>query len=1249
MAEPSVTACTVVARNYLPAARVLARSYLAHHPGHGFVIEVVDAPRGSGSFEDGYRVVGPEATGIAEADYLRMATAYSVTELATAVKPYLLRELRAESDVVIYLDPDIQVFAPMPELAVLAAEHQIVLTPHFLRPLPRDGKEPSEAVIMGTGIFNLGFVATGPGAEGFLDFWAERLRHDAIVAPEEQLFTDQRWVDQVPALFRHHVLRDPGFNVAYWNTHEREVTRDADGTLRAGGSPLRFFHFSGYRPEKPWLLTYHCARKPRTLLSEQPVLKELCDGYGAALQGSGYRESLDAIPYGFAKLADGTPLTKHMRRLFREAWITAERKGDPLPPPAFGADRGAAFRDWLTEPETSAEAGAGLGRLAVSVWQARPDLQVAFPKPFGADAEGFRHWCRQSGPAEGMLPEWALPSEPEPMTEPVDDFGVNVLGYLTAELGLGEMGRIVHDAIRQAGVPVASVVEDRSLSNRTGLDHPETLGVPRFPVSLLAVNADQTSVVLDNHPEVGHHRYRIGLWAWELEDFPAWLHPAFDLVDEVWTISEFCREAIARHSPVPVKTIPVPVRDPGEHRPRDRSHGEPVRFLFAFDFNSIGQRKNPWGLVTAFQRAFPDRDDVRLVIKAINGRLNPQSAERLRVLIADDPRIELLERYLSVEELHELYASSDCYVSLHRSEGFGLTVAEAMARAMPVISTAYSSTTEFLDERTGWPIPHRLVPVGPDCYPYHAEALWAEPDLDAAARAMRQVADDPAEAARRGAAAREHILRTRSMSAASEWLAEQLAAAHRAWREADANRVPEPALDPLRPLRNSREALRWRAQADAPSRLPLAPALRKAVLRAIDHYDVHQRAVLGELMGGVEGTVGELLNRLRVIESEVAGAKRAAERGARVDGQLRALRADLDDLRHRSPGTEQAVTDLRRELTDLAGAVGEQRDATRDGIDRLLARIESSEKKTHEMFVERDRRSDSDELTLAQVHRDVDAVHASARVRHAPVPDGADVVLCDAGALLLPDDDVVLPWLAHHRSWEVSEADLMARLADGGAFLDVGAHVGYHTLRLLQRASRVSRVVAVEASPVNAEYLRRNLAVNLSPEVAARVAVLPVAAWDEPGTVRLVQAEADNSGDHRVHDLADESAGGVLVPAVRLDATPEVAADRIGLVKVDLQGRDHRALAGLREVLERDHPHVVCEFTPDAIEELGDDPERVLAEYRSWGYDIAVVGADGPEPTLAHDRSLVAEARSTATGFVTLWLQPHTARRNTNG
>lgn len=1163
----AVTTCTVVARNYLPAARVLARSYLKHNPDHDFVIAVIDAPFGESATEAGWRVVGPQEFGIEPGEYGRLATAYSITELATAVKPYLLRELRKTSDVVVFLDPDIEVFAPMAELADLATSHSIVLAPHYLTPLPRDGKEPGEAVIMGTGMFNLGFIAVGARSEGFLDFWAERLRHDAIIAPESQLFTDQRWVDQVPSLFEHLVLRDPGYDVAYWNLHER-VVEPTDGGFSVNGVPLRFFHFSGYRPEKPWLLTYHCARDPRVLLSERPELRVLCDGYRDALQAAGYGETLDSIPYRFARLSDGTVVTTQMRRAYRAAWIEAERLGEQLPPPAFGAQGDQDFRDWLAAAAAPAQATAGLNRLSVALWESRIDLQLAFPQPCGAHAEAFRAWCRKHGVEEGLLPEWALPGEPPQPREPDDVFGVNVLGYLTAALGVGEMGRIVHDTIRAAGVDVVSVLEERSVSNRTGVVHDGEVGRPRFPVSLIAVNADQTQVVLDNAPEVGHNRYRIGLWAWELETLPEAHHSAFDLLDEIWTISDYCAQAIKRHATIPVKTIPVPVRDPGAATSRARAGSDPATFLFAFDFNSVAERKNPFGLIEAFQRAFPDRDDMRLVIKAINAEKHPHKAERLRMAAADDHRVTLVERYLTVAELDRLYRDADCYVSLHRSEGFGLTVAEAMARAMPVISTDYSGTTEFLDERTGWPIPYVKVAVGPDAFPYQADEHWAEPDVDAAAAAMRQVADEPELAAAKGRAARDHILSTRTTAAAAAWMRPELENAYRTW-QARQSVVQGQATGVDEPLATARAALSWRADTTASSRLPLAPALRKAVLRAIDHYDVHQRTVMGAVVRGIE----HVSAKLGAAEQRIAGAQLAAERRA------------YDD--------------------NLA----------------------------------RDSRIDEIERELRAMKRDVAAAHGSARLRHAPVPAGADVVLCDAGALLLPVDGVVHPWLVHNRSWEPAEADLMTALVreSPGAVVDIGAHVGYHTLRLLATCQEIPAVVAVEADPVNAEFLRRNVAANLSDAVAARVTVLPVAAWDADGEVEIVRADPGNSGDNRV---LPAGSGGVTVRATRLDSVAEVSAERVRLVKVDLQGRDHRAIAGLASVIERDHPDIVCEFCPAAITELGDDPALVLAGYRKLAYEPVVVGESGPVALDALDNDLIRAAESADSGFLTLWLRP---------
>jgi glycosyltransferase involved in cell wall biosynthesis len=732
------TAVTVVSRDRLPAAKVLARTYLEHHPGHGFLTMVVDHKTGD------LPVVGHDWLAVPEDEYLRLATRYPRRRLLDAVIPLVLRQVLDHAEVAVYLDPETQVLGPFTGATALAAECDIVLAPWSLAPLPLDGYEPAGH----QAAFDPGFLAIGRGGKAFLDFCAER---------------EQLRLDLVPGLFRHEVIRAPGLAAGYWNLHEREP------------DSVRFIHFPGYDPEKPWLLSTHCAGRPRVRIAEDARLRRLADTYRDLLLAEGKAE-----PYGLGVQPDGSPITDRMRELFREA--------KDNPPHAFGD----GFQRWLAEPDSPVAEAAGLGRLAMRVWLDRPDLQAAFRDPTGADAGGYLQWCRAHGAQEEGIPAagQAVRRLPRP---PVDEFGVNVAGYLTAEFGLGEQSRLVLNAVQQAGIPVAAVVEEQALSVRTGIAAPQAVGETRFPVTIMSVNADFTKLLLDSYPELGHERYRIGLWAWELEEFPAHLHKAFELVDEVWTVSEFTRRAIEPHSPVPVRAFPMPVPDPGA---MIRKRGDITRFLFAFDFNSTGQRKNPWGLVTAFQRAFPGRDDVRLVIKAISGGTNVAAAQRLKYAIGDDHRVKLIERFLSVRELGELYTDSDAYVSLHRSEGFGLTVAEAMIRGMPVICTGYSGTAEFLDSSVGWPIPYSMTEVGPGWPPYQAEAQWAEPDLDEAAKAMREVADNRAEAARRGAAAREHLLNTRSTAISAQWVRTQLEAAYGTWHA----RTHAPAQNQHRPL-----------------------------------------------------------------------------------------------------------------------------------------------------------------------------------------------------------------------------------------------------------------------------------------------------------------------------------------------------------------------------------------------------------------------------------------------------------------
>jgi hypothetical protein len=344
-----MTACTIVARNYLAHARVLAASYARHHPGRRLSVLLVDGAdgdeaRGAESFE----IILPRQLPLAEDEFRRMASIYEVMELATALKPFLLRFLLDRgSEVAVFLDPDIEIFAPL-EVQARAREHGIVLIPHTLRPIPADERKPTLAEIAVSGVYNLGFIAVGPSARPCLEWWGDRLRRDCLVAPEEGLFVDQRLMDFLPAFFSPCILRDPTYNVAYWNLHERDVTW-TDAGYEVAGAPLRFFHFSGFDPTIPDVLSKHQGATPRIVLGERPTLARLCREYAQHLFEAGYRECA-RVPYGFAATANGVVFDRTMRRVYRRALLEAERGTALAPPDPLDPGQADAFMAWIATP-----------------------------------------------------------------------------------------------------------------------------------------------------------------------------------------------------------------------------------------------------------------------------------------------------------------------------------------------------------------------------------------------------------------------------------------------------------------------------------------------------------------------------------------------------------------------------------------------------------------------------------------------------------------------------------------------------------------------------------------------------------------------------------------------------------------------------------------------------------------------------------------------------------------------------------
>jgi hypothetical protein len=321
--------CTIVTTSFVPYARVLAASLARHHDARKLIVLVMDADDRLDPAHEPFTLVQPSDLEpvLPAAEFARMTVMYNGKELATALKPFLLEHLLdGGAPSAVFVDPDIEVFSRLDDLEEAAVAHGVVLVPHCLAPIPLDGETPTETTIQRYGIFNGGLLGVSPAGRPFLGWLGARLLRDCISAPEQGLFVDQRWLDFVPAYFDHLVLRDPTVDVAYWNLHERDVVR-VEGRWEVAGRPLRCFHFSGYNPFRPKVLTIGSSR---ITFARRPNLRPLFDEYARQLLAAGYAE-WRPLPFRYDTDDEGRTIEGNRRRLFRAVVKEREAVGRELP------------------------------------------------------------------------------------------------------------------------------------------------------------------------------------------------------------------------------------------------------------------------------------------------------------------------------------------------------------------------------------------------------------------------------------------------------------------------------------------------------------------------------------------------------------------------------------------------------------------------------------------------------------------------------------------------------------------------------------------------------------------------------------------------------------------------------------------------------------------------------------------------------------------------------------------------------
>lgn len=399
-----------------------------------------------------------------------------------------------------------------------------------------------------------------------------------------------------------------------------------------------------------------------------------------------------------------------------------------------------------------------ISRLMYLVWCSRSDLRQAFDLTSDAGQKSFAVWYEASAHREYSLsPHVPKRSEVKSATNSNEKsvlqgkLGANLIGYVNAELGMGEHVRMTAAALKDAGIAFGVVNFDVGVASRKKavLDHGDLSEGNPYKANIFHINADQMLLAYCYlRREFFNRRYNIGYWAWELSNCPEEWVTVLDMMDEIWAPSRFIQESFSKRTDIPVRYMPLCVTLPplkGYTRKHFDLPQKAFVFLYVFDSFSYLDRKNPFAAIRAFKQAFPNMNQqVILVLKTMNGDTRSPLWSNMIKLIDGDQRIIVMNSTIDRDEIIGLFDVCDCFISLHRSEGFGRSPAEAMYLGKPVIVTNYSGNTDFTLPDNSCLVNYKLIPVEEGQYPFYQNQVWADPDVEHAAWYMRKVFEDHA-------------------------------------------------------------------------------------------------------------------------------------------------------------------------------------------------------------------------------------------------------------------------------------------------------------------------------------------------------------------------------------------------------------------------------------------------------------------------------------------------------------------------
>ncbi len=907
------------------------------------------------------------------------AGAYGAQGVMWVAFPHILRAVGEPGDHVLWLGADLHVVGP-PDVLWDALESNEVIagraapslaphrhdrpdntngTPYALQPVTAVVKHDGELVARSL----LGWVAGSPVLERALAEWPvprDTPTHESLA----NAAVAQQWFNALALGSDVEIVAGGGVVLSIAQLLAREIEASGDPlTPLSSGAPLSLLSLRGFDPREPHLLE----GKVRTArVSERPALAPILRGRAEALLALGWEphEPFTAHDTRWSVLAEGLPLSQLVQDLVRAGQRAGAITASPFTPEGF-----EQLRDYVIQPARQG-GSIGVNRLLGAVHSERVDLQAAYPALDGPDGLGFLGWAWVYGKDELSIPESFLPPRPAFLdaappaaiarTEP-DTEGVNLAGYFTSELGLGESARQIAAALDAAGVAATPV---------QGLLVPPTRQQAEFQpvgpqdahhdVNVIVVNGDQMpSFAKDVGPGFFDGRTTIGVWWWEVDPFPfADWAPAMEWIDEIWVGTEFIRSLIEPHVDVPVWVFPVPVAVSKLETPLDRAHfgfgDDETIFLYVWDYHSTEARKNPSGLVEAYRRAFPDPavSNTRLVLKCINHENLPEADEKVRLAAAGRDDIQFIDRFLSGREKNGLLELCDCYVSPHRSEGFGYTPAEAMLLGKPVVVTNYGGTTEYTDDQVARLVQWQPSLVGRGALPYPPDGRWADPDLDDLAAALQWIVAEPEAVAAMAARGEARVRENHGIETTGQAMKARLE------------------------IVRARHAGGTTANGNAKKR------------GGSGHH--------------VAAAAGPLKRRIKRKLGTAPGARRARSLWWRLRDRTIAVRTTAGRTEDRGPGTTSTrLARLEHEVASLQTFREDERHAKTEAADAHLAEIHAHEAQTRELNA----RLERIEVSTRETQQQADAASRRTEdhlVRHSVEPFG----IREAGLKVEPVDGI---------------------------------------------------------------------------------------------------------------------------------------------------------------------------------------------------------------------------------------------------